>query len=445
MPFWHVRSGPRARRWTRWCPPGRASRRSSSASSTCFASNGAHPAGAGRSQASPLSTRRPKTSRSTPSSWLFQQLFAQHGIQAVIADPAALEWRDGVLWHRDLAVDLVYNRLTDFYLEQAGSAALREAYLQRGVVLTPHPQAHALYADKRRLALFSDAVQLQALGVPADTQRILLDNVPATEVVDSANAERLWNTRRSLFFKPWAGYGSKAAYRGDKLTRRVWQDILAGHYVAQAIVAPGERMNDERDRPVGVAKAAKALKFDLRAYVYDGAVQWMAARLYQGQTTNLRTPGGGFAPVFSTVDASGETVSAPACCGAAQTEPAYASYVFLLDDDSGVHPLPHALYVALVRGQACAPALADMTLRMADWYVRLRNGKPDTVANETYNLVRFDAQGRVDWAASPVTPDAHAHRPDLPTASRDAGWPTDAERVRMQKLLFDEVDGPDAQ
>ena len=45
-------------------------------------------------------------------------------------------------------------------------------------------------------------------------------------------------------------------------------------------------------------KKAKPLKFDLRDYVYDGLVQWTAARLYQGQTTNFRTPGGGFAPVY---------------------------------------------------------------------------------------------------------------------------------------------------
>ena len=38
---------------------------------------------------------------------------------------------------------------------------------------------------------------------------------------------------------------------------------------------------------------AQALKFDLRAYTYAGDVMWMAARLYQGQTTNFRTPGGG--------------------------------------------------------------------------------------------------------------------------------------------------------
>ncbi len=349
-----------------------------------------------------------------PEFLLFQQLFERHGLRAVIADPASLEWRNGALWHGDLIVDLVYNRLTDFYLEQAGSAALCEAYLQQGVVLTPHPRAHALYADKRRLVLFSDAAQLQGLGVPQATQQILLEHVPHTEVVDAFDEQRLWSARRGLFFKPVAGFGSRAAYRGDKLTRRVWQDILAGDYVAQAIVAPGERQIDEHD-------AEKTLKFDLRAYAYDGTVQWVAARMYQGQTTNFRTPGGGFAPVYSTVDASGRTCHLPGneCAGDA----GHASYVFLLDGGNGVHPVPHALYVSLARGQALAPMLAGQILRLADWYVRLKAGAPDTVVNETYTLVRFDAQGRVDWASTPV-------------ADQATGWPTVTERAQMHALLF---------
>ena len=351
-----------------------------------------------------------------PEFLLFQQLFERHGLRAVIADPAALEWRGGALWHGDLAIDLVYNRLTDFYLEQAGSVALREAYLQRGVVLTPHPQAHALYADKRHLALFSDATRLGALGVPQSTQQILLQHVPRTEVVDAADAQRLWDARRGLFFKPVAGYGSRAAYRGDKLTKRVWQDILAGDYVAQTIVAPGQRMVNDQ----ATAQTTKALKFDLRAYTYDGAVQWVAARLYQGQTTNFRTPGGGFAPVYSAADASGRALQACAGDGAAG-DVGHASYVFLLDEDSGVHPVPHALYVALARGEATAPALAGQTLRLADWYVRLKEGEPDSVANETCSLVLFDAQGRVEQTRTPT---------------EDAAWPTVAERVRMRELLF---------
>jgi hypothetical protein len=196
------------------------------------------------------------------------------------------------LWHGDEAIDLVYNRLTDFALEAPATAALHEAFVARAVVLTPHPQAHALYADKRNLALLSDEGELRALGVPAETREVLVQAVPHTRIVQREDGEALWQQRRHLFFKPYAGFGGRAAYRGDKLTRKVWDEILAsGHYIAQEIVAPGERIVDDGGE-------RRPLKFDLRNYVYGGQVQWVAARLYQGQTTNFRTSGGGFAPVY---------------------------------------------------------------------------------------------------------------------------------------------------
>lgn len=230
-----------------------------------------------------------------PEFLLFQQLFKRHGIQAVIVGPSDLEWGQGKLWCGDTLIDLVYNRLTDFMLETEECAALRAAYLANAVVLTPHPQAHALYADKYNLALLTDAKMLQELGVPFDVQEILLSNIPRTSIVKSVNAEQLWKDRRHLFFKPRAGFGSRATYRGDKLTKRVWTEILAGDYVAQAIMAPGERVSGSKENP-------EMLKFDIRAYVYDGQLQWTAARLYQGQTTNFRTIGGGFSPVYSVPD-----------------------------------------------------------------------------------------------------------------------------------------------
>jgi len=187
--------------------------------------------------------------------------------------------------------------------------------------------------------------------------------------------------------------------------------------------------------------ATKAMKFDLRAYTYNGEVQWVAARLYQGQTTNFRTPGGGFAPVYSSADASGRTVLACTAdgCGDGEVErdsAAYASYVFLLDEGSGVHPVPHALYVALARGDATSEAMAGQTLRLADWYVRLKEGAPNAVVNETYSLVSFDTRGRVDPAQAPTAA-------QTPAAALDnAAWPTAAERDRMRELLFGATGSP---
>lgn len=227
-----------------------------------------------------------------PEFLLFRALFARHDIDALIVDPSMLRWEAGSLWRGDLIVDLVYNRLTDFMLDAPEHAALRDAYLANAVVLTPHPRAHALYGNKRNLALLTDDARLIELGVPDETRAILISAIPHTEPVRASEAGRLWRTRREWFFKPVAGYGGRAAYRGDKLTKRAWEDILAGDYVAQAIMAPPARTG-------GSAEAPDRLKFDIRSYAYDGAVQWTAARVYQGQTTNFRTPGGGFAMVYT--------------------------------------------------------------------------------------------------------------------------------------------------
>ena len=232
---------------------------------------------------------------------LFRRFFQEAGIAAVIADPQDLSWDGQELRCQNEAVDLVYNRLTDFDLDETAHAALRHAYLAEAVVLTPHPRAHALYADKRNLILLSDATALDEMGVPAETRDILLATVPLTVAVTADGAERFWSERRRWFFKPAAGFGSRAAYRGDKLTRRVFEQILAGDYIAQAIVPPSERR-------VHVGTAPQDLKLDLRCYAYAGRVQLVAARLYQGQTTNFRTPGGGFAAV---VPVSGHSTIAP--------------------------------------------------------------------------------------------------------------------------------------
>jgi len=222
---------------------------------------------------------------------LFQQLFRQRGLACVIADPRELSFRDGALWHHALRIDLVYNRLTDFALDQPAHAPLRAAYIDGAVVLTPHPRAHALYADKRNLAALTDADRLSAWGVTERVRSILQAGIPETTLIQPNHAERLWANRRRLFFKPASGYGSKAAYRGDKLTKRAWSDILSGQYVAQETVPPSERR-------LRIAGEEISLKLDMRNYVYGGAVQLLSARLYRGQTTNFRTPGGGFAPVF---------------------------------------------------------------------------------------------------------------------------------------------------
>lgn len=226
-----------------------------------------------------------------PEFQLAQKLFLSRGVDALVLDPSALEYDNGTLKAEGKPIDLVYNRLVDFALEAPSHAILRRAYLERAVVVTPNPRIHALLADKRNLTFLSAPQVLRDWGLSEADLGYLEQAVPSTRLVSREDASELWGARRKLFFKPVAGHGSKGVYRGDKITRRVFENILEGGYIAQALVPPGERN-------VRIDDTVATRKVDIRLYTYAGKRLLAAARVYKGQTTNFRTPGGGFAPVF---------------------------------------------------------------------------------------------------------------------------------------------------
>jgi hypothetical protein len=219
---------------------------------------------------------------------LAERMLRDAGIAATIADPRELTFRNGRLWHGDLAIDLVYNRLTSFDLDRAEDAAIRDALLAGAVVVSPDPRTHALLACKRNLALLGDDAFLRDVGVDDAVRQTLNDAVPRTTVLTASNAAELWTNRAQYYFKPMSGFGSRAVYDGAKLTAATWQQIAArSDYVAQARV----------EAPRIAIPGHEPMRYDIRTFAYGSAPFMRLARVYRGQTTNFRTPGGGFAPV----------------------------------------------------------------------------------------------------------------------------------------------------
>lgn len=246
--------------------------------------------GAGQPRAIAIVDDQPQGQYLFPEFLVAKRFFERRGLKAWVADPGELRFAEGRLQRRGETVDLVYNRLVDFSLSAPGHEALRQAYVADAVVLTPNPRNHALFADKRNLTLLSDPAAAAAWTM-TPAQRRSLVAVPQTVMVTADNADEQWAARGRRFFKPAAGHGGKAVYRGDKLTRGVWGQIRQGGYIAQELAAPSERR-------IRIDGEIKSLKLDVRLYTYAGRPLLAAARVYQGQTTNFRTPGGGFAPVF---------------------------------------------------------------------------------------------------------------------------------------------------
>jgi hypothetical protein len=222
---------------------------------------------------------------------LMRELLGRHGIEATIGDTSELAWRGGALELGGAAVDLVYLRDTDFTLDAPRTAALRAAYLARAVVVTPSPREYFLLADKRRLALLSSPDALAALGATAEEAALLAEVVPETRLLAELDAEQVWRERDAWVFKPATAFGSRAVYRGDKISGRRFEEVCATPgYLAQRRVAPGEIEVETSEGP-------RRMKFDVRAYAYRGEILLLGARAYQGQVTNLRSPGGGFSAI----------------------------------------------------------------------------------------------------------------------------------------------------
>ena len=228
----------------------------------------------------------------SPEFTLFKTMFRRHNIDAIVTGPEAFSLEDSRLLVDEKPVDLVYNRLTDFYLQSPACAVLNRAYRNASAVITPSPYTHAVYANKQNLTVLCDADRLIALGVDKPTIATLVRSVPRTELVTAQNADALWAERKRLFFKPTCGFGSRGTYKGAKLTRKTWDSILSDKYIAQELVAPSERL-------VLLDGNEQALKLDVRCFTYKGEIQLLGARMYRGQTTNFRTDGGGLAAVFT--------------------------------------------------------------------------------------------------------------------------------------------------
>jgi hypothetical protein len=220
---------------------------------------------------------------------LYARKFREHGVDAVIRAPQAVRFDEGVLTDALGGVDAVYNRLTDFGLQSTGAAAIARAYVAGRIALSPHPRAHALVADKRNLTVLGRPTALAELGVEPGIADLLSQVVPATTLLVDANRERFWAERKHYFFKPAHGFGSRGSYRGDKLTRGTWASMVEAPYIAQALVPPGVR----------IGHGGAQYKVDVRCYASAAGPILFAARLYQGQTTNMRTEGGGFAAVLT--------------------------------------------------------------------------------------------------------------------------------------------------
>lgn len=197
----------------------------------------------------------------------------------------------------------VYNRDTDFYLESERLAPLRQAWLDQTAALSPHPYQYLLLADKQRQLDWSVPGFFESIGLSSESIQTLRRHLPGAYELNKDTAESLWAQRKNLFLKPKRSFGAKQSYRGGSISRKMFDELISQDLIAQEFI-PAPELN------LQVNGVSSTMKYDLRFYAYGGELQTVMARFYQGQVTNLRTPGGGFTAIsFEELPKSSSTPS----------------------------------------------------------------------------------------------------------------------------------------
>lgn len=213
---------------------------------------------------------RPEEQRLFIEFLVYKEIFEKYGIACDITDSSEAE--------KLKVVDLIYNRNTDFYLEN--NSELR-ALFNTKLNFSPNPYEYFLLADKQRLLDWNEQTTAEK---PASL-------LPVYDLGKS-DKDAIWQQRKNLFIKPKNSFGSKQAYKAGSVSRKVFEEVFNKNFIAQQLSVPSEIEATYQD-------LKQKFKYDLRCFAYKDELQLIVARLYQGQTTNLRTPGGGFAAIVA--------------------------------------------------------------------------------------------------------------------------------------------------
>ena len=226
---------------------------------------------------------------------MFKDLFEKWGWNPEILEFSALKLdpeRQALVTPSGDKVDFVYNRFCDFYLSRPESKDLRQAFLNAWCCFSTNPFEYQLLADKSRMIEMGSEEFQNRVPQPQDRWHKLREFVlPTYDVESYGSQEKLWADRKSLFFKPKNEYGGKSVYRGERISKGVFQRAVDENFLVQKFApapAPVFRHQDLE---------TKGWKFDLRFYVYQDQIQNVVARLYRGQVTNFATDFGGFTAV----------------------------------------------------------------------------------------------------------------------------------------------------
>lgn len=235
--------------------------------------------------------------------------FEQHGLQAVLADPRDLVYRDGALWAGDFRVDLLYKRvLISELIQRMGTDNPIVCAVKDRAVLMTNSFSAKLMAKKASFAFLSDETN-EHLFTPEEI-RVIHEHIPWTRRVEERMTRYkgadidlipfITDHRETLVLKPNDEYGGTGVVLGWEATAAEWNETIQKALTLPFVVQ--ERVDPVyRDYPQLVnGQLDISPRFvDADPYIFSGAkVNGCLTRLSSKALLNVTAGAGSVVPMF---------------------------------------------------------------------------------------------------------------------------------------------------
>jgi uncharacterized circularly permuted ATP-grasp superfamily protein len=235
--------------------------------------------------------------------------FLRNGLKAILADPRALDYRNGQLMYKDFRIDMIYKRvLYNELVENMGidNAVLR-AVRDRAVFMTNSPSAK-LMAKKASLAFMSD--ERNAHLFTAEQYASINAHIPWTRVVKERKTTYagkevdlvpfIAENRDRFVLKPNDEYGGAGVVLGWECSSDGWESTLKQALETPHVVQEKVQLV-QREFPAWVNDELSISKsyVDADPYVFNGdKVYGCLTRLSPLALLNVTAGGGSVVPTY---------------------------------------------------------------------------------------------------------------------------------------------------
>ena len=233
----------------------------------------------------------------------------QAGYRTTLADPRALEYRDGKLVYENFRIDLIYKRVlySELVQRMGVSNPVLDAVRDKAVYMTNSPSAK-LMAKKASLAFLSDE-QNSHLFTSAQ-KKAIHDHIPWTRVVSESKStydgqeidllEFITQNRDRLVLKPNDEYGGEGVVLGWECVEDDWHATLQ-HAIETPHVVQEKVTLLQRDFPSWVDGSLdiSSRYVDADPYAFNGKDTYgCLTRLSPLALLNVTAGGGSVVPTY---------------------------------------------------------------------------------------------------------------------------------------------------